>query len=393
MTSLYNLYILKNSSKPIDGFKYNHPFDGHGYINCFRVNGQNVEYKGIRVKTDHYKLEKKLNAKIFRGLATNVKYNPFFINNFSNISLLYHDNTLQSMSEGGVPYDIDHIEGNTLGKNKSLNMFSTLPYIPISAHPKIDNNTVVNFACYIFGVSVFNTNGLIFNELFDSNYYFHDFYITDSSYIFYLNHIDLNIPDMYVKNKTILKSFEFRNKNKILIVNKETLERTYYELPPEFDKNTMHIPYVNETNDKIECYMCFLPENFDLGSDKIKYLDFKDTFLHKITVVKESGNVDVKKLTNIYGEMPIYINNIIFLINKHTLIKYDIIKEKYEFMDFGNENLEEPVAHDTNLYLVSHKKNETKFYIIDIDTFKILKVKKFDFETSYGFHGTHIIEK
>ena len=32
-------------------------------------------------------------------------------------------------------------------------------------------------------------------------------------------------------------------------------------------------------------------------------------------------------------------------------------------MDFGNENLEEPVAYDTNLYLVSHKKNETKFYL------------------------------
>ena len=52
-------YILKNGVKPLHGFKYDHPLDGHGFINRIKVSPHGFEYKGIRQKTYHYKKEKK----------------------------------------------------------------------------------------------------------------------------------------------------------------------------------------------------------------------------------------------------------------------------------------------------------------------------------------------
>ena len=65
---------------------------------------------------------------------------------------------------------------------------SLVPFFPISAHPKIDNNKAVNFSGLLSGLVLLNDNGIFTQELFPDfeKYYSHDFAI-----IFLINHNSL----------------------------------------------------------------------------------------------------------------------------------------------------------------------------------------------------------
>ena len=85
--------------------------------------------------------------------------------------------------------------------------------------------------------------------------------------------------------------------------------------------STLHIAHAFEHyRDKIDIYAS-LNKKLQLMSVKSPY-DFNGCFLHKITINLNPVTEDYTftKLTEVYGEMPIVVNNRIFLINKHTLL-------------------------------------------------------------------------
>lgn len=388
LNEIPNGTILKNSSKAINGFKYNHAFDGHGLLNAFKIHDGQFYYKGIRVKTHQYNLEKKFNAQIFRGLNTNVKFNPLFINDFSNISVLVHNDEVQSYSEGGMPYLIDIDNGHCIGPKHNIPL---LPYIPLSAHPKIYNNIVYNFSCYLVGLSLFNDNGIIFNEVFKNNetYYSHDFAISENYYIFYLNSVNVNLFDIYSQRKSLLESISLLKNNKILLVHKKTLKRTYINVPNNFDHNALHIAHIEECDRCITMFMCFIPDSFSLSSVKNAY-EFEHCYLHKLIISKEHNFVEIKKLIYTeYGEMPVYNDktNDIYLINQHNLLKYNVNDSSLKKINFECQSIEEPVLHEDFLYVIGHFGNETYLHIINTISFELIYTHCYPFKTPYGFHG------
>ena len=312
LSKLPNINILKNSAKPLHGFKYNHAFDGHGLLNVYKINNGKFSYKGIRVQTHQYKIEHALNAQIFRGLNTNVPYNPLFINDYCNISVLVHNNEVQACSEGGMPYVIDVEEGKTVGPKHPCPL---MPYTPLSAHPKVKDDNVYNMSCYIAGIALFDSNGVLFNEFFNGKcYYAHDFAITDNYYLIYLNEVNVNVFDIYSQKKTLLESVSLKGAHKILLVHKSTLERTYIDVP---DGHTvLHISHTSETEKCITMYACFIPDDFEFSSVTNAY-EFEHCYLHRIVINKNYGTCEVTKLIYTeYCEMPVYDKNTnsIFLI-------------------------------------------------------------------------------
>lgn len=384
--------ILKNSCKPIHGFKYNHPFDGHGLINTFQIREDKMMYKGIRVKTEHYEMEKKHNKQLFRGLNTNVKHNPLFLENFSNISV-FHDTTrneVQSLSEGGMPYLIDINDKKTVGR-KFKHIHPFIPYFPITAHPKIDSGKVVNASGLLFMMALFDDDGILFMENFPDGkkYYFHDFAITDSHYIIYLNNIDVDIPHMYINDGTILDGFSFNTNNKILMVDKLTKKKTYIDIPSEYDRPVLHIAHVHQkSSHDLDLYMSLIPSSFSISNIQSAH-DFEGCFLHKFSIINSKIDT-IKQVSNIHCEMPVQNNGNIFLINKNTLVKCDTKTDKITTITFHNEVLEEPVLYDNTLFVITHGTNCTNIYTYLADSLAHIHTEKFPFNVSYGFHGTFI---
>jgi carotenoid cleavage dioxygenase-like enzyme len=71
-------------------------------------------------------MEKACGKMLFRGLNTNVPNNPLFVENFSNISVFHHNNEVQSLSEGGIPYVIDIEKCETVGRKFTRSVFSNI---------------------------------------------------------------------------------------------------------------------------------------------------------------------------------------------------------------------------------------------------------------------------
>ena len=385
-------YILKNSCKPIHGFKYNHPFDGHGLVNRIKIQDNTFTYKGIRVKTDHYKLEKAEKKMIFRGLNTNVDrihVGSLFIQNFSNISVFCHNDEIQTMSEGGIPYIIDVESGETIGR-KFKAIPPLVPFFPISAHPKVDNGKAVNVSCLMNGLILFDDDGIIATEIFPDlkQYYFHDFHITDKYYIFYLNRVSMDIASMYGK-ATVLEGTHLQKGNKVLLIDRETKERSYFDLPEYYDHNALHIATAKETRSGVTMYLSFIPDNFDMAALDSPH-DFTGCYFHKVILDTKSKEVTCTKLSNVSGEMPVCTGDKVFIINTHTLSMFDTVKDIHYTKNFGNRIIEEPVAHGNTLFVISHSGHDTIIHVLEAETMEEIHTKRFPFIIPHGFHGTFL---
>lgn len=390
-------YIFKNGVKPLHGFKYDHPLDGHGFINRIKISPYGFEYKGIRQKTYHYKKEKNAQRILFRGLGTNAD-NNLFLNNFSNVALLkYEDDKMLSLGEGGIPYVMDIETGETMGSMPIGNIpqciIERLPYIPISPHPTKINGDIYNLSCFNYGLSILVNNAIVHTELFPigKSFYFHDFKITENWFVIFLNSIELSLYDAYFTDKTIFESIKFNDGNTILLIDRSTFESKYIKLKPEHDMYTLHIAHAFEHHRrKLDIYAS-LSKNLELASVKTPY-DFDGCFLHKITVNLNTVTDDYtcQKLTEIDGEMPIVVNNRIFTINKHMLSYYDMVKNDVKTMHIEDAILEEPCVCDEIMYLIGHMTNKTKIMCINVVTFELIYEHVFDFNIPYGYHGLFI---
>ena len=78
-----------------------------------------------------------------------------------------------------------------------------------------------------------------------------------------MNNINVDVKKLYDGKGTILDSFQFNKGNKILVIHKITLCRTYFELPEYYDHNSLHIAHAkNKTASTIDMYLSFVPHNF-----------------------------------------------------------------------------------------------------------------------------------
>lgn len=397
---LPNGYILKNGVKPIPGFKYNHPLDGHGYVNAFKISPEGIAYKGIRQETYHYRKEFEANKILYRGLGTNANGNPFMINNFNNVAIFAHDNKVYTLGEGGIPYIIDIHTGKTIGSKQigSIPTFITecLPYLPLSAHPLIYNNDVYNFSCFNYGLSVHKDDHILHTEFFPNGeaYYTHDFKKTANWYIFFLNRVNLSLLDAYFKGRTILESIHFVPGSKVLLLNSRTFESRYIDLGERDGSGTLHIAHAKEDDkDKSIQLYATLKENLNLTNADTPYA-FEGCNLHKFKISTDSFElVECRKVLDVSSEMPVEKDGIIYTINKHELIAYDSIQNTWKKLTFKEVTLEEPCISGDTLFLIGHQyaTERTHLIVVNRTRMEIVHTHVFDFEVPYGFHGTFLL--
>lgn len=390
--------MLKNGPKPIKNIKYNHPFDGHGCINKFHFENDRILYSSIYIETDEYKKEHSSCKQLYRTLGTNLNQTDILntnINNFSNISLIFYNNKLYSLFEGGLPWEIDYINNKTIKKesfnNPLLEKLSNNLYIPTSAHPKIYENELYNISGFLYGLTIYTDQEIKRTILFkkNENYYFHDFKITKTFYVIYLNRITVDLFDsIVISKKTILESIHFKNGNKLLLINKYTFKEYWINMPIVYDKPVMHMGYIKEIKDKIIIDMSIIINKFDIGNIEDPY-SFDNLNLTRCIVDLEHMEVKCKK-TNVYGDMPVKLNDKYYiLINKNDIIVYNTHNLIYKKLYINCIKLEEPVVYEGYIILIAHYKNNTMIYILNKEL-EIISMNILKQEIHHGFHGLFI---
>lgn len=385
--------LLKNSAKPLKGFHYDHPLDGHGYINSFTFDGNSVKYKGYRQQTAHYKNEKKAGVQLYRGLATN-SGNPLLINNFSNVSVFIdkHGDTY-SCGEGGVPYHFDIDKEITHGPQKFMGLpdviTTNLPFLPLSAHPQNFDDHVYNFGCFNRGIYIMKDHRIDFSTFFERDYYAHDFKVTQNYFVVYLNAINMDLKGTYFGNLTILDSIDFTSGSQVLIIDKTTYETTFIPIGSRDESNhAMHIATVKEVEPgTLELHAC-ISNHMNINDVNSPY-DFEGFKLSRIHIDIDQRKSQSEVVLHADAEMPVVDKGgIVYLIDKHALYKYDTNKCICSALRFDSGVvIEEPCVVDGFVFVIGHSKNKTQLYSVDAATLKILHTQVFDFEIPYGFHG------
>ena len=129
-----------------------HPFDGDGMVTAISVNNGRAIFRNRYVETDGYLYERKTKQIYRRGAFRTLKPGGIFTNlldgsvkNVANTNVLFWNNSLFALWEGGKPHRLHPKTLQTIGREDRLgNLLSSSE--SFLAHPKIDatQNTMVS---------------------------------------------------------------------------------------------------------------------------------------------------------------------------------------------------------------------------------------------------------
>lgn len=378
-------YVLKIGPKPLKGFKYNHPFDGHGYINRFAIYDNKIIHDGFHIQTKHMLHEKNANMKLYNGLGTTVDKFNLNVNNFCNISMIEYENMMHCFGETGFPYEVDPLTKVTLGYSDLWNTpeyIKNLPYVPISPHPIVEDGNVYNFSSLGWGLSIFSNNEshLIVHPP-GNLYYSHDFCLTENYWVFYLNKMSVEL----LKHETLIESIKFEPGHKILLVNRLSKEKTYYDIPSIYDNPVLHVPKAIENENGIEIFMCMCKDMDSIPTD-VSVSDLSNCILHKACIKNKNLSIDV--ISEIPGDMPVVYDNNILLTNSNRITKYSYIDDTIRTKSYDNVTFEEPVYGNNKIYALGHTEKSSIMHVLDKDNLEC--IDKFEFpKLNFGFHGAY----
>ena len=218
----------------INGQQIGHPFDGDGMVCAITFNQGRAHFKNRYVCTDGYLKEQAAGKILYRGFGTQKPggwlANIFDTNfkNAANTNVIYWGGKLWAMWEGGHPHQLIPETLETVSEDSINGLLE--PSQPFSAHPKIIDNTFVNF-----GVKGIASQTLTIFELDDlgnklKQYshplagfaFLHDILVTDNYCIFMQHPFQVQGLPFLLGFKTIEQCFEFNSKQptKIIVVSR-----------------------------------------------------------------------------------------------------------------------------------------------------------------------------
>ena len=133
----------------INGQKIGHPFDADGMVCAITFDRGRAHFKNRYVHTEGYLKEQEAGKILYRGFGTQ-KPGGWLANifdtkfkNAANTNVIYWGNKLWTMWEGGEPHQLTPKTLETIGKDNINGLLESNQ--PFSAHPKIIDNTLINF--------------------------------------------------------------------------------------------------------------------------------------------------------------------------------------------------------------------------------------------------------
>jgi all-trans-8'-apo-beta-carotenal 15,15'-oxygenase len=208
--------------------RYQHWFDGDGFVNQFHFDEKGLTHQGKFVRTQKFTAEEKAGRFLYNG-AGSVVQNPLPVRsnetiNTANTALLAVSNEIWALWEAGAPYRLNQ-QLSTLGQAE---FNSELAGVPFSAHPHQDKRGFI----WNFGdLSFFGQDAMVIYQLDNTgrlvNYgvvsarasYVHDFAECDDYLIFYLPPIKRRHGDTFIEQLY----WDERQGGELLIIAKHDL--------------------------------------------------------------------------------------------------------------------------------------------------------------------------
>lgn len=228
--------LFRNGSGKLDvnGEKIGHPFDGDGMICSISFKQGRAKFQNRYVRTEGYLKEEAAQKILYRGFGTQKPggwlANLFNTNfkNAANTNVIYWGEKLWAMWEGGHPHQLVPETLETIGKD-NLNGLLESDH-PFSAHPKIINNTFINFGVKGIGsqtLTIFELDRLG-NKLKQHSHslkgfaLLHDMLVTEDYCIFIQHPFQVQGLPFLLGLKSIEQCFNFNPKlpTKIIVISR-----------------------------------------------------------------------------------------------------------------------------------------------------------------------------
>lgn len=292
---------------------YPHWFDGDGFIQAFRFDGQNMQHKGQFVHTEKYNAESKAGDYFVDTFSHKWDDAPpsrsADATNVANTNIVHHGNRLMTLWEAGSAWQINQ---DSLDSITKVTWHDDLATAPFSAHPRIDEDgSLWNFGQVPWSQKMIlyhiNPMGKLHNyTLLDmpNTSMIHDFAITKNFLVLLLPPLTFEL-DKAKNNASFLNAHEWHKDRPIdiLVVDKNDLTVVQrHHLPSAFH---FHIGSAFETDDgTIELDLCQYRNggivfNLHLGNDERELVS--SSFLPQHSRVTLSPNSDTGKFEKIHG--------------------------------------------------------------------------------------------
>ncbi len=229
------------SRHAIGPLRYRHLLDGDGMVRSLRFEDGRIHFQNRFVRSRKFREEEQAGAALFRTFGTRFpgdRLNQYGVGIESpvNVSVWRFAGRLLAFGEQGLPWELDPLTLETRG------LFTFGGYLneisPFSAHPKID---AVSGDLFNFGLSFSNERPVVNLYRFDESGRLvyrrrepvpdpcsvHDFCLSPSYVIVYLNGFVLDIAAIREGGSTIQESLSFEPErgSRLLIADRETGRR------------------------------------------------------------------------------------------------------------------------------------------------------------------------
>ena len=278
--------------------RYQHWFDGDGFVHQFILHPDNLEHQGRFVRTTKFNAESKAGRFLYSGTGSPVPNAKALHSNetinMANTALLPVAGELWALWEAGAPYRLDRDNLTTKGR---LSFGPELDGLPFSAHPHTDSDgTIWNFG----DLTLLGYPGMILYQLSPTGKllrqqvlpiepgYVHDFAVTERFLVFYLPPIK-RIPAPVFVDTMI---WQPQQEGRLLVLDKNTLSITH-ELP--FDAGFIfHFGHATEHQGQITLNACWY-QNADVMLSAMHRIADEDKLLNGTKAVLNRIHIDLNK--------------------------------------------------------------------------------------------------
>ena len=248
------------------GMRYEHWFDGDGFVNAWKFTDKGVAHQARFVQTKKFIAEQQANAFLVPAFGTAIKAKvPVRSNddvNTANTSVVKLGDRLLAMWEGGSATALDP---DTLETRGLVTWAPELKSMPFSAHPKIEaDGTFWNFGTFLGKMVLYHisaSGSLLRHAVFDApaGGMVHDFAVSQKHIVFVLPPIGIDMQALRDgKGIGQAMTWNANASTKVLVVEKTDFsKRRILELPAHMvfhfgnaweENNIIRVDYVHSSN-------------------------------------------------------------------------------------------------------------------------------------------------
>ncbi|MBD1933834.1 MULTISPECIES: carotenoid oxygenase family protein [Cyanophyceae] len=306
----------------VNGQRIHHPFDGDGMICRVAFSNGRAHFCNRFVRTQGYVEEQASGKILYRGVFGTQKPGGWLANafdlklkNIANTNVIYWGDKLLALWEAAEPHQLDPQTLETLGKDYLDGVLHNGD--AFAAHPRIDGETLVNFAIKpglstTITIYELDSTGKVIQRHAHSVpgfAFIHDFAITPNYCLFFQNPVSFNpLPFVFgVRGAGECVQFQPDQPTKILVIPRNPQQRKVQILETQ-SGFVFHHANAFEQDDKIcidsICYESFPSVEADSDYREVKFEELAPGQMWRFTLNLNDKTVQRKLLEGRCCEFP-----------------------------------------------------------------------------------------